>query len=121
MQQRVLIKCLWEEGHGSTQIHFQLVEHSGDKAFSYPILMPDIGCGSFSWGEKALKIRNSMENRQISKLVSELREHSKHRPMLAFETLYRLPTLLRQRYSMSSLKFFVWNFVTGDASPEIER
>jgi hypothetical protein len=57
------------------------------------------------------------EDGQISKLISEWREHSQHRPMLQFETLLRLPALFRQRYSISSLKFSIWNFVTGDESP----
>jgi hypothetical protein len=31
--------------------------------------------------------------------------------------LLRLRALLRQWYSISSFKFFIWNFVTGDESP----
>jgi hypothetical protein len=87
----------------------------------YPILISAIRCDSFAWGEKVLQIRNTAEDDQISKFISESRGHSKHRPMLQFETLLRLPTLLRQRYSVSSLKFFIWNFVAGDRSPQIER
>jgi hypothetical protein len=119
MEQRVLIKYLREgrEGRRSTQIHSKLIEHYGDKTFFYPILMSAIGCNSFARGEKALKIGDAAEDHQISKLISESREHSKHRLMLQFETLLRLPVLLRQRYSMSSLKFFIWNFVTGVESP----
>jgi hypothetical protein len=78
--------------------------------------MSAIGCGSFAWGEKVLKIRDASEDDQISKLISESREHSKHRPMLQFETLLRLPELPSQGYSMSSLKFFIWNFLTGAMS-----
>jgi hypothetical protein len=78
-----------------------------------------IRCGSFAWGEKVMKIREAEEERQISKLVSESRDHSKHRPMLQFETLLRRPALLRQQYSISSLKFFIWNFVTGDVPHEL--
>jgi hypothetical protein len=107
MEQRVAIKYLREESHGPRQIHSKLVEHYGNKALSYPILMSAIGCSSLTWGEKALKIRDAAEDRQISKLISESREHSKHRPMLQFEALLRLSALLRQRYSMSSLKFFI--------------
>jgi cytochrome c-type biogenesis protein CcmH/NrfF len=36
MEQRVVIKSLCEEGHGSAQIHSKLVEHYGDMALSYP-------------------------------------------------------------------------------------
>jgi hypothetical protein len=75
MEQTVLIKYAREDGHGSTQIYFKLVEHSNDKVFSYPIIMPAIGCGSFAWGEKALKKRDAAEDRQISELISESREH----------------------------------------------
>jgi hypothetical protein len=117
MEQRALIKYLREDGHVSAPIHSKLVEYYGDKALFYPIPMSPIGCGSFAWREKALKIRNAAEDCQISKLISESREHSNHRPMLQFETLLRLWALLRQRYSMSSLKFFIWNYVTGDGSP----
>jgi hypothetical protein len=38
MGQRVLIKYLWEEDDGPTQIHFKLIEHYGDKTLSYPDL-----------------------------------------------------------------------------------
>jgi hypothetical protein len=48
-------------------------------------------------GKKALKIGDAAEDGQIFKLVSESRKHSKHRPMLQFETLLRLPALLRQQ------------------------
>jgi hypothetical protein len=80
------------------------------------ILMSALGCSSFVWGEKALKIRETAADRPISKLISESREHSKHCPMFQFETLFRLPALLHQWHSMSSLKFFSWNFATGDVS-----
>jgi hypothetical protein len=79
--------------------------------------MSAIGYGSFTWGEKALKTRDAAEDSQISTLISELKEHSKHCPMLQLEILLRIPALLRQMYAMSSLKFFIWNFVTGDESP----
>jgi hypothetical protein len=82
-----------------------------------PILMSHIACGSFASGEKVLKIRKSAEDRQISKLISESRESSKHRPRLQFRTLLRLPVLLHQPYSLSSLIFFIWKFGTGDRSP----
>jgi hypothetical protein len=36
VEQRVLIKSLRSEGHGSTQIYFKLIEHDGDKELSYP-------------------------------------------------------------------------------------
>jgi hypothetical protein len=36
MEQRVFIKDLREEGHGSTQIHSKLVGHYWDKPLSYP-------------------------------------------------------------------------------------
>jgi hypothetical protein len=36
MEQRVLIKYLREEGHGSTQIHSKLAEYYEDEAFSHP-------------------------------------------------------------------------------------
>jgi hypothetical protein len=114
MEQRVLIKCLREEGHGSTQIHSKLVEHYGDKAVSYPGV--SYWGGSFQWGEKTLKIGGAAEDCWISKLISESMEHSKHRPMLQFKTLLRLRALLRQRYFMCSFKIFVWNLVTGDDS-----
>jgi hypothetical protein len=32
--------------------------------------------------------------------------------MVQFKILLRRPALLRQPYSLSSLKFFIWNFVT---------
>jgi hypothetical protein len=35
--------------------------------------------------------------------------------------LLRLPALLRQQYSMSSLLFFIRNLVTRDRSPRIGR
>jgi hypothetical protein len=114
MEQRILIEYLRKEDHGSTQIHSKLVEHYGIRYF--PILISANWCGSFAWGEKVMKIRGAAENCQISKLISESREHLKHRPMLQFETLLRLPELLRQGYSMFSLKFFIWNFVTEDGS-----
>jgi hypothetical protein len=75
MEQRVVIKSLREERHESTQIHSKFVEHYGDKALSYPILsdpirsypilMSAIECGSFAWGEKALRIQDAVEGRQI--------------------------------------------------------
>jgi hypothetical protein len=68
----------------------------------------------FGMGEKALKIWEGAEDRQISKVISKSREHSKYRPMLQFEILLRIPALLRQEYSMPSFKFFIWNFVVGD-------
>jgi hypothetical protein len=77
-----------------------------------PILMPAIVCGSFAWSEKTLKIGDAAEDRQISNLMSESSENSKHRAMLQFETLLRLSALLRQRYSVSSLEFFIWNSIT---------
>jgi hypothetical protein len=79
-----------------------------------PILMSIIECDSFACSEKALKIGDAAEDHQLSKLISESREHPKHRPMFEFETLLRLRALLRQWYYMSSLKFFIWNFVTGN-------
>jgi hypothetical protein len=36
MEQRIVIKCRWEERHGSTQIHSKSVEHDEDKTLSYP-------------------------------------------------------------------------------------
>jgi hypothetical protein len=36
MEQRVFMKNLREEGHGSTQIHSKLVGHYWDKPLSYP-------------------------------------------------------------------------------------
>jgi hypothetical protein len=114
MEQRVFIKYLREEGHETPN---KLVEHSGDKALSYPILISAIGRGSFAWGEKALKIRDAEEDRQISKLILTSKQHSKHHLMLQFETLLRSSALLRQQDSMSSLKFFICNFGTGDQSP----
>jgi hypothetical protein len=116
-EQRVLIKYLREEGHGSTQKDSKLVEQYGDKALSSPILISPIGCRSVARREKVLKIRDAAEDRKISKHLSESREHAKHRPVLQFETLLRRPALLRQWYYMSSLKFFIWNVVTGDGSP----
>jgi hypothetical protein len=110
MEQRVLIKYLREDGHGSTQIHSKLIEQYGDKALSYPILMSAIGCDSFARSEKGLKIRGATKNPQISRLISESRDRSKHRPVPQYEKLLRLPALLRQRYSMSLLKFLIWNF-----------
>jgi hypothetical protein len=82
-----------------------------------PILMSANRRGSFPWGEKVLKIRDAGEDRQMSKFISETREHSKHRPMLQFEILVRPLALFRQPHSMSSLKFFIWNFVPADRSP----
>jgi hypothetical protein len=114
MEQTVFIKYLREEGHETSD---ELVEHSGDKALSYPILMSAIGCDSFAWDEKALKIRDAEEDRQISKLILASKQHSKHHPMLQFETLLRSSALLRQQYYMASLKFFICNFGTGDQSP----
>jgi hypothetical protein len=35
IEERVVIKDLREEGHGSSQIHSELVEYYGDKALSY--------------------------------------------------------------------------------------
>jgi hypothetical protein len=70
--------------------------------------MPAIRFGSFAVGEKALKIRVAAEDRQISKLMAELREHWKHGPMLQFETLLKLRALLHERHSISSVKFFIW-------------
>jgi hypothetical protein len=84
---------------------------------SYPILMSAIGCDSFAWSEKALKIRDATEDRQISKLILASKQHSKHHSMFQFETLLRSSALLRQQDSMSSLKFFICNFGTGDQSP----
>jgi hypothetical protein len=55
-----------------------LIEHSEDKALFYLIMMSALGCGSLTWGEKALKIRGAAEDGQISKLISESMEHSKH-------------------------------------------
>jgi hypothetical protein len=37
-------------------------------------------------------------------------------PNFKFKTLLSLPALLGQRYSLPLLMFFVWNFLTGDAS-----
>jgi hypothetical protein len=105
MEQRVLIKHLWEDGHESTQIQSKLIEYYGTRRFL--ILMLAIKYGNFAWSEKGLKIQDAAEEGQIFKLVSESREHSKHRLTLQFETLLRLPALLCQRYSMSSLKFFI--------------
>jgi hypothetical protein len=92
-----------------TQIHPMLVEHYGEKILSHSDASSWVR--RFASSEKALKIRDPAKNAQISKLISKLRENSNHPPMLQFETL------LRQRYSISSLKFFIWNFVTGDESP----
>jgi hypothetical protein len=92
MEQRALIEYLREEGHESTQIHSQLVERY--EARHSPILMSAIGRGSFVCGEKALKIRVAAEDRQISKLISESKEHSKHRLTFQFETLFRPRALL---------------------------
>jgi len=77
-----------------------------------PILMSSIGCSSLAWGEKVLKIGDAATDHQISKLILESKAYSKHHPMLRFEALLRLSALLRQRYSMSSFKLFIWNFVT---------
>jgi hypothetical protein len=85
------------------------------------ILMSAIGCSSFAWGEKALKIRDSAGDRQISKIISESRDQSKHYLMLQFETLLKLPALLHQWYSLPSLKVFVERCVTGDRPPQFER
>jgi hypothetical protein len=63
---------------------------------------------------------DAAEDRQISKLISESMEHSKHRSMLQFETLLKLPALLGQWCPMPSFKFFIWNFVIGDRSRQIE-
>jgi hypothetical protein len=117
MEQRGLIKDLREEGHGSIQIYSKFVEHDGHKAVSYPILMLALACSSFASGEKPLKIGDAAERRQISKLISESKEHSKHRPMLQFETLLQRQPSFCHRYSMSSLKFFMWNCVTRDRAP----
>jgi hypothetical protein len=117
MEQRLLIKYVREHGHASTQIHSQVIEPYVDKALSYRDV--SYWVDRFRMGEKALKIRGAAEDRQISKLISESRERSKYRPMLQFETLLRLPALLRQRYSISSLKFFIWNFLTGDGSHKL--
>jgi hypothetical protein len=76
--------------------------------------MSAILCGSFAWGEKALKIRHAAGNPQIFKLISDSREHSKHRSMLQFKTMLRPSALIRQRYSLSSLKVFISNFGTED-------
>jgi hypothetical protein len=64
MEQRILIKSLREEGHGSTQIHSKLVEHFGDKVLSDPDV--SYWVRSFEWGEKALTIPDAAEARQIS-------------------------------------------------------
>jgi hypothetical protein len=55
------------------QIHSTVVEHDCGKALSYPILMSAIGRSNFAWGEKALKIRDTTEDRQISKLQTQFR------------------------------------------------
>jgi hypothetical protein len=94
MEQRALLKYVREESQASTQILSKLVEHYGDRSLSYLILMSAIEWRSFAWGEKALKIRDPAEDRHISKLISESMEHSKHRPMLQFETLLRILVLL---------------------------
>jgi hypothetical protein len=115
MEERVFIKYLWEGGHGSTQIQSKLVEHYEDKALSYPDVR--YWMRHVRRGDKALKTGDAAEDRQTLKFISESREHSKHCPMLQFETFFRLPEFLCQRYSMFSFKFFIWNFVTGDGSP----
>jgi hypothetical protein len=114
MEERVLINYLREEGYRSRQIHSELVKYYETRHSL--ILMSAIRCDSFAWHEKALKIRDAAEDRQISKLISESREHSKIRPMIQLETLLRLPALPSQPYSISSLKFFIWNFVIGGKS-----
>jgi hypothetical protein len=130
MEQRALIKYLRKKSHELAQIHSKLVEHYENKALSCIILYyfilyylilsyiilsyiilsyPDVSywVRQFRMRREAIEIRDAAEDLQISKLLSELREHSKHYPMLQFETLLRLPALLRQRYSIFSLKSFM--------------
>jgi hypothetical protein len=105
MEQRVLIENRREEGQGSTQIRARLVEQYGDKELSSPDVSHWVR--QFRTGREGVEDSRCSGRPPDSKLVSELRERSKRRPMLHFETLLRLPALFGQRYSMSSLKFFI--------------
>jgi hypothetical protein len=115
MEQRVLIKYLREEGHQSTQIHFKLIEYYGNKALSCPNVS-DLMRQFRMW-------RESVEDSRWSERPSDFQTHSEsmepsmYRATVQFEILLRLLALPRQRYSLSSLKFFIWKVVTEDGSP----
>jgi hypothetical protein len=67
MEQRILMKYLREEPHGSTQIHYKLVEHYEDKALSYP--------GVSNWVRQCPMTRESVEDSRRNERPPDFQTH----------------------------------------------
>jgi hypothetical protein len=99
MEQRVLIKYLREAGHGSTQIHFELVEHYGDKAFS---------CSDFSYSLLEFFIeRESVENSKCSKRLSDFQTHFRIEGVLEVSFNASVPDIAQTTRIALSTVFYV--------------